>query len=331
MIRAGVIGLGVGERHVESYSAIEGVEVVAVCDIDPGRLQVVADRHDVRGRHTDYRRVTEDPEIDVVSICSYDDSHVEQAISALSNGKHVMVEKPVALTRTDAERLAAAVAGSGRLLTSNLILRRSPRFIELRRRIAEGDLGEVFLIEGDYLHEILWKLTEGWRGRMETYSVVYGGGIHLIDLMRWLLDDEILEVAGMGTNVLSSGSQFRFEDTTVHVLRFASGALGKTTTTLGPQRPKFHALNVYGSKATFVNDTPNARWYRGDGADDIEQIRTPYPGMEKGDMLPGLIEAIRTGGQPDVPAEDVFRVMDICFAAVDAMRTGRTVKVTSTL
>lgn len=326
-LRAAVIGLGVGERHVASYQAIDDVEVVAVCDVDPVRLAEVADRYQVPRRHLDHRKVTEDPDIDVISICSYDDAHVDQAVSALGHGKHVMVEKPIALRREEAARLAEAVERSGRILTSNLILRRSPRFRALKDWIDAGDLGDIFMIEGDYLHQILWKLTEGWRGRLDTYSVVFGGGVHLVDLMRWLLDDEVDEVTGMGNDLLSRRSPYRYEDTASHVLRFRGGAIGRTTTSLGPQRPKFHALSVYGTTATFVNGSPSAWLYRGDDPDNATEVTTPYPGMEKGDMLPGLVRAIREGGQPDVPTVDVFRTMDVCFAAVDAMRGRRVVKV----
>jgi UDP-N-acetyl-2-amino-2-deoxyglucuronate dehydrogenase len=327
-LRAGVIGLGVGERHVASYRAIPGVDVVAVCDLDPARLAEVADRYDVPGRHTDYRGVTEDPGIDVVSICSYDDVHVEHAVSALRNGKHVMVEKPVALDDDEADRLVAAHAESGCLLTSNLILRASPRFRELRDAVARGDYGDVFYLEGDYVHQILWKLTEGWRGRMRTYSVVYGGGIHLIDLMRWILGQEVTEVSGMANKILTRDTAYRFHDTTVNLLRFEGGALAKTFTTLGPQRTKFHRLDVYGTRATFLNDVPSAKRFTGDRPEDEHEVTTPYPGMEKGDLLPELVDAIRTGGEPAVSATDVFRVMDVCFAAEASIREGRTVKVT---
>ena len=102
-LRAGIVGLGVGEAHLRSYQAIEGVEVAAVCDIDPDRLGEIANRYSVAERHGDYRAITEDPEIDVVSICSHDDAHAEQLISAFRNGKHVMVEKPVALNRREAD------------------------------------------------------------------------------------------------------------------------------------------------------------------------------------------------------------------------------------
>ncbi len=326
-LRAGVIGLGVGERHIESYGAIDGVEVAAVCDLDPDRLREVADRQCVPGRYDDYREITESDDIDVVSICSYDDAHAQQAVSAFRHGKHVMVEKPVALTRSDAESVLEAQQASGKLISSNLILRASPRFVELRQWIREGRLGDVFAIEGDYLHEILWKITEGWRGQMDFYCVTYGGGIHLIDLMRWLLDDEVIEVAGMGTDLLTQDTEFAYPDTIVNLLKFSGGAVGKTMTTFGPKRPKFHRLDVFGTEASWVNGVPDGSFSTGTDPGAAISVMSAYPGMEKGDLLPEFVEAIRDGTEPPVGAEDVFRVMDVCFAAWESVRDAKTVKV----
>jgi len=326
-LKAGVIGLGVGEAHVKSYQAIPGVEVRAICDIDPARLEAVGERFDIGRRHDGYRAVTEDPEIDMVSVCSYDDSHAEHVLSALAHGKHVMVEKPAVLHRREAEAVWAALEDSGLLLTSNLILRQSPRFQELKQRIEAGDFGDIFYLEGDYLHQILWKITEGWRGGMDFYCTFYGGGIHLVDLMRWLIGEEVVEVSAMGTDVLTRGSTYKYPDTIVALMRFEGGAIGKCATTLGPQRTKFHALNVYGTKRTFLNDMPHAKLFAGDEAGDEEAVTTPYPGMKKGDMLPEFVEAVRSGGRPVVDAADILRVMDVCFAVWEAARTGARVKV----
>ncbi|WP_454021040.1 Gfo/Idh/MocA family protein [Azospirillum sp. Marseille-Q6669] len=326
-LKAGVIGLGVGERHVATYKSLTGIEVKSVCDVDPQRLAEVADRQDVAGRFTDYRGITEDPEIDVVSICSYDDAHAAQCLSAFRNGKHVMVEKPVVLFRKDAEAVLRAQQDSGKLITSNLILRRSPRFRELRRQIADGEFGEIVAIEGDYLHQILWKLTEGWRGRMGFYCVAYGGGIHLIDLMRWLIGQEVTEVCGMANKILTAGSAYQFDDTTINLLRFERGTLGKSMSCLGPQRTKFHALNVYGVKRTFINDLPHAKLFDGDEPRNESAVMTPYPAIDKGDLLPEFVQAIREGHEPDVGARDIFRIMDVCFACWESIRSGRTLPV----
>lgn len=327
-LRAGVIGLGVGEAHLRSYRSVPDVAVQAICDIDPARLEDVGARYDVAERHSDYRRITEHPDIDVVSICSYDNVHAEQVISALDHGKHVMVEKPVTLHPRESEAVYRALEKSGRYITSNLILRKSPRFEELKRMIAAGEMGDIYYIEGDYLHHILWKITEGWRGKMDFYCTVYGGGIHLLDLMRWLLGCEVTEVSAMGTDILVRGSDYKFPDTIVSLLRFQGGALGKCATTFGPQRPKFHALNVYGTKRSFVNDVPDAKLFSGVELEDESPMTTPYPGVEKGDMLPEFIAAIRAGRRPELNEVDIFRVMDVCFAIWEAVQTGRNVKVT---
>ncbi len=327
VLKAGVIGLGVGERHAAAYQAEPGVELVALCDLDATRLKEVGDRLGVAERHTDWRRIAEHPELDIISICSYDDCHAEQAISAFRHGKHVMVEKPAALHRAEAEAMLRALSDSKRLITSNLILRKSPRFIAVREMIRAGDFGEIFYLEGDYIHEILWKIVTGWRGRMPFYCVTYGGGIHLIDLMRWLMGQEIVEVSGMGNKLASRGTEFPYPDTIVNLFRFEGGALAKSLTTFAPQRPQIHALSIYGSRATFVNDMPDAKLFSGSKPSDETPMREPYPAIEKGALLPDFIAAIREGREPDVGARDIFRIMDVCFAAWESVQAQRTVKV----
>ena len=111
------------------------------------------------------------------------------------------------------------------------------------------------------------------------------------------------------------------------LLRSESGAIAKCASTLGPKRTKFHALNVYGSKLTFINDLPKGRFFSGDRPEDERADDTPYPGIEKGDLLPDFIEAIRNDRAPEVDATDIFRVMDVCFAVREAAETGRTVTI----
>jgi len=326
-LKIGVIGLGVGEQHVIGYQRIPNVEVTDICDIDPSVLKIVGDRNDVPNRHQNYKQITENPNIDVVSIASYDNCHAIQAISAFENGKHVMIEKPLALNRHEAEAILRAQQDNGRFLSSNLVLRKSPRFQELKNWIAKGYFGEIVTIEGDYLHQILWKLTQGWRGEMEFYCVTYGGGIHMIDLMRWLLDEEIIEVCGMSNKKLTRGSKFNFDDTVTNLLKFKSGTLGRTTSNLGAQRPQIHGLSVYGTEKSFINDTPHAKLFHGDNSEDLEIVETTYPGIDKFGLLPDFISSIRKGDEPEVSAKDVFRVMDICFACYESLKAKKTVNV----
>ena len=327
-LNVGVVGLGVGEQHVAGYQQLEATNVTDICDINPQVLKDVGDRNKIFGRHSDYRMITENPEIDIVSIASYDDHHVEQAISAFNHGKHVMIEKPIALNRADSERLLRAQQDSGRLITSNLILRQSPRFKELKSWIEDGYFGEIVAIEADYIHQILWKLTEGWRGKMDFYCVTYGGGIHMIDLMRWLIGQEVIEVNGMGNKLLTRDTPYKFDDIIMNSLRFENGTLGRSMSNLGPQRPQIHALNVYGTKQTFINDIPHARLYNGDQSHQETTVTTAYPGIEKFDLIPDFVSAILEDRQPAISITDIFRVMDICFACYDSLEAQKTISVT---
>ena len=155
-----------------------------------------------------------------------------------------MVEKPAVLNPFEAEKVIKQLNDSKLYITSNLILRKSPRFMKLKKMIEAQLFGEIFHIEGDYLHNILHKITQGWRGKMDFYCTVYGGGIHLIDLMRWLISEEVKEVSSMGTSIPVKHSKYKWVDTITSLLKWENGATGKTTTCYAPIRNKFHSLNI---------------------------------------------------------------------------------------
>ncbi|MBH67601.1 MAG: dehydrogenase [Rhodospirillaceae bacterium] len=327
VFNVGVIGLGVGEQHIVGYQALDGVRVTDICDIDPIKLKTVGDRYNIPNRHCNFAKITENPDIDIVSIASYDDWHAKQAINAFQHGKHVMIEKPIALNRKDSEAILRAQQDSGKLISSNLILRQSPRFRQLKNWIDNGDFGDIVTIEGDYLHQILWKIIKGWRGRMDFYCVTYGGGIHMIDLMRWLIQHEVTEVNGMSNKILTRDTPFKFDDTITNLLKFENGTIGRTTSNLGARRSQLHGLAVYGTKKTYINDLPHAKFFHGETENDLEIVKTPYPGIEKFDLLPNFISAIRENKEPDVSAVDIFRVMDVCFACFESLEAKKTMPV----
>ena len=129
-LRVGIIGLGVGERHIDGFSKDPRCEVVSICDFNPRKLKDVSSRHPNISTYKDANLVLDDPEIDVVSIASYDNHHYNQIVRAAMNGKHIFVEKPLCLLGEEFQDVAGVMAKHSDLqLSSNLILRRSPRFM----------------------------------------------------------------------------------------------------------------------------------------------------------------------------------------------------------
>lgn len=315
-LAAGVVGLGVGEQLARAFAADPRCHLAALCDSDPRKLAEVARRFPGVPAVADAAAVLDDPNIDVVAIASYDDFHFDQTMRAITNGKHVFVEKPFVLREAEAEAVRSALSQRADLrLSSNLILRRSPRFTDLKARIARGELGELFYLEGDYNYGRIEKLVSGWRGRIADYSAVHGGGVHIVDLLMWLTDDDIVEVSALGNQIVSRGSSFGNFDMVVTTVRFASGVIGKIGVNFGCVFPHFHNLVAYGTKATFVNGLAGASLFTSrDPARAPQLLETAYPGTHKGELIPSFIDAILGEGDAVVTEHDVFRCMAVCFA-----------------
>jgi predicted dehydrogenase len=328
-INAGVIGLGVGERHIAGYEASGRCRVVALCDIDPARLDEVAARHPGRRTTTSPADILEDPSIGVVSIASYDDAHAAQVVAAIEAGKHVFVEKPLCLTRGELDAIAAAaVRHPSCRLSSNLILRLAPRFVELRRRLGAGEFGRIYYLEGDYDYGRVHKITEGWRSRVPGYSVVHGGAIHLIDLLLWLSGGRVEEVFAYGNRIATEGTSFRRSDLVAALLRFRDGTVAKVTANFASVAPHHHRLSVYGTARTFEQSHTGAAYFSSrDPAAAPEPVIDSYPGVAKGDMLQSFIGYILDGTAPDVTMAEVFDTMAVSLAIEESLESGQPVNV----
>jgi len=328
-LRIGIIGLGVGEKHIDGYMRHPKCQVTAICDLSEKRLS------EVRGKYPDAKQtkyadeLLEDPDIDVVSIASYDNAHFSQVCKALNHDKHVFVEKPLCLHEEEAITIRNLMNQKTHLkLSSNLILRRSPRFQHLKTIIDSGGLGELFYLEGDYNYGRIEKITNGWRGDMEFYSVIYGGGVHVADLLLWLAGELIEEVSAFGNNISSKGSKFRYNDMVVSILKFKSGLIGKIAANFGCVFPHFHQLTVYGTRGTFVNGMKEAFLYKSrDPLTQPQMLDSAYPGVHKGELIMSFIDSILHGTVPDVSTDDVFNAMSVCFAVEKAVKNNSVIPV----
>ena len=315
-LRAGVVGLGVGEQHIEAFEAHPDCEVVALCDFDAERLRDVAERYPGRRLTTDAHDVIDDPNVDVVSIASYDNFHHEQIRRAIMAGKHVFAEKPLVLSEDHAREIHALLAERPELkLSSNLPLRRSPRFVALRERVAAGQLGRLYYLEADYEYGRIHKIVDGWRGDLEFYSVVLGGGVHVIDLLLWLTGDRVVEVMAYGNRIATEETKFRYDDLVAALLRFESGVVGKVTCNFASVHPHFHSLELWGTEGSFLNGLDHASLWRR-SADGIVHtpVDDPYPGVHKGALIQGFLDSILGGSGPPVSAAEVFDALSVCFA-----------------
>jgi predicted dehydrogenase len=328
-LAVGVIGLGVGEQHARAFAAHPACRVTALCDRDPLKLESMAPIMPDARRYTSAERLIEDPAVSVVAVASQDDDHYRQIMRALEAGKHVFAEKPICLTSGELADIERAWRASGKRLTTNTVLRRSARFRWLYEAVRGGRLGRLFLIEADYIYGRLDKLVDGWRGRIPNYSVTLGGAIHLVDLVLWIAAERPVEVVAVASSRGSRGSGFEGNDLVMALLHFESGLVAKIGANFAAVHPHFHGVLVHGTEATFEN-TPagDARlWTSRDPRHSPEPVPAPYPGVEKGDLIPAFVDAVLGRGQPDVTEHEVFAAVAVCLAIDRASAEHRAVQV----
>jgi predicted dehydrogenase len=247
MIDAAVIGLGWWGRHlVESVQgSSERIRFVRAADIAPEAAQDFAARHRLR-LSADYADALADPDVEAVVLTTPHASHAEQALQAAEAGKHVFVEKPLALSGADAERTVAACEAAGVVLGVGHERRFEPALIEIKRLITAGELGTIMHAEANFSHDSLANLdASNWRLAPEHAPAagMTAMGVHLTDSLIDMLgpvDHLYAETAKQATAAPGG-------DVVSVLLRFRGGATGFVTSIL--KTPFFMRLHVFGSDA----------------------------------------------------------------------------------
>ena len=174
-----IVGLGVGLEHVRGWEAA-GCRVSWFCDTD---LKKWPHRHGT-GFCTDWRALL-DHDIQAVSICTPDSLHAEMAATFLEAGVHVFCEKPLCLTREELENIRNCSCSAR--LSVNLPLRTWRPTLDLKENLSK--IGSMYLARAEYRWGRAEKLS-GWRGNTPNYSAMLGGGVHMVDLLRFLTGEE---------------------------------------------------------------------------------------------------------------------------------------------
>lgn len=327
-LRIGIIGLGIGEEHLRTFQSLPECMVTTICDLSEQRLVAAKERYGVAKATRSADEVLSDPAIDLVCIASYDNFHGPQIVAALEKGKHVFAEKPLCLTRAEAVTIRSTLQQNPRLkLSSNLVMRKFPRLMKLRTLITAGEFGRIYAYEAAYNYGRLHKLTDGWRGDLDFYSVVLGGGIHVVDLLLWLSCGRVREVSAFGNRCCTVGTKFRFNDFVCALFEFDDGAIAKLSCNFGCVYPHSHPLAIYGTGATFTQDCEAARIYRAAESGVISQPMLEEHWAPKGALIPAFVESIIHGSPLEVAVDDIFAALSVCFAIDEAVAVGNRVVV----
>ncbi|MEK3910704.1 Gfo/Idh/MocA family protein [Paenibacillus sp. FSL H7-0331] len=354
VVKVGIIGCGgiANGKHLPSLSKLGTVELVAFCDIVVEKAHEAAKQYGVAGAkvYEDYTELLKDGSIDVIHVCTPNDSHAEISIAALESGKHVMCEKPMAKTAADARRMVEVAKRTGKKLTVGYNNRFRPDSLYLKQVASNGDLGDIYFAKA---HAIRRRAVPTWGVFLDEEK--QGGGplidigTHALDLTLWVMDNyEPKAVLGTTFHKLSQkenaanawGSwdpkKFTVEDSAFGMITMKNGA-----TIILESSWALNTLDVKEAKCTLsgteggadmedglrLNGEKHSRLYKNQielGTKGVDFYDGKQESMQDTELRL-WIDAVINDTQPIVTPEQACVVSEILEAIYESAKTGKAI------
>lgn len=337
-IKVGVVGLGwAASGHLPAFAQNEHCVVDALCsskDLGPEEIRELCGGHDATLYH-DYEEFLQHPGLDVVDICTPHHMHAEQTVKAAEAGKHVMIEKPLALNYDALLQMKRAIDKAGVKSTVYFELRFIPHFELINSVLDQGLLGDVHYYEVDYYHGIgPWYGQFEWNVKKEMGgSALITAGCHALDAMLYFADKPVEEVYGYSSKSTAEVMEpYEYDTTSTAILSFEDGTHGKVTSSIDCRQPYVFNVHLVGSEGTLWNDEMWTTKIKGLRAD--EWMKTPTAQAESGDVLDHpyapqidhFMECLINGEESFINFESAFKTHRVMFAIEKALEEGRPVR-----
>jgi predicted dehydrogenase len=335
VLGAAIFGAGwVAGEHARAYQKCARTRLVAVGSRKEESARKCAAYADASDAFitTDFDALLAREDVDVISITTPPDLHADLTLRAARAGKHVCIEKPLALDWESCLRMQRAVREAKVKSVVSFCLHWNPSLLNTRQLIDGGAIGRPYFVGVDYWHgmkkwypQYPWSVTKAQGG-----SSLLSAGCHAVDAMRWFagVDDEVVEVTAYNVPHVGHNPDWEYDPTTVLMCRFRSGTVGRTASILDCKMPYQFNVDVIGTKGT-IRD--NRLWSETllPGQTDWATIPTILP--SSGDVthhpFNGQIEAFAAGildGTPILPdIDDAIRTHEVIFAADDSAAQGK--------
>jgi len=315
-VRFGLIGLGLhGNRYAGHLSAdVPGARLVAVCRRDRKAGETWAAAEGVR-YHADYRDLLADPGVDTVAVVTTPNLHLEIVRAAVSSGKHVLVEKPLAVDGAAAAQIAGAVEGSGITVMVAHTLRWNSVVRTLRRHVETiAPLHTVSLSQRMEPSRLPWQADPAIAGGGNILHT----GVHLFDLLRLLTGEEVEGVSCETHRVRNPG----LEDAFGALMRLSSGRTIALVDSSKATRSRSGRIELVGERGQLVGDHVHGFALRISGYERIDLLPPP-PVPTVRETLRAFVQALRKGEPPPVTVVDGMRAVEIADACYRSAAEGR--------
>jgi 1,5-anhydro-D-fructose reductase (1,5-anhydro-D-mannitol-forming) len=327
-LRWGIIGTGwiVTEFMVEAMRLAASAELVAIASGSTARAEEVARSHAITRAYGSAEALLADPEIDAVYVATLNHLHRDQVLSGAAAGKHVLCDKPIALSVAHAREMVEACEEAAVVLGVNHHLRSAPTVRAMRDAVALGKIGRPLSARVAFAGSLL-EVLRSWRLDDRGGGVVLDLTVHSADLLRFVLADEVVECAAFAARQgLARGAA---PDAVMSLMRFASGPLATVHDAFTVPFDETR-VEVQGTEGSIVGrnvmtqlpvGTVELRTTDGARELDIGPRKNLYV-----DVLERFAAAVRGQGPPGATGEDGLRSLAIALAVTESSESGRAVR-----
>lgn len=341
-LKYALIGCGrISPNHVAAVLE-NGIDLIALCDIEEIKMdEIIAEfklPEDTK-KYIDYKEMLEKEQLDLVAICTESGKHGKIALDCIEAGVHLIIEKPIALSLAEADAIIAKAKEKKVKISACHQNRFNKSVQKIRKAVETGRFGK--LLHGTA--HVRWNRGEQyykqapWRGTWEQDGgALMNQCIHNIDILRWMMGEEIVEVVGMTDRL--SRDYIEAEDLGLALIRFANGGYGvlEGTVNIYPSNLE-ETLYLFGEKGTAKAGGKSINlieeWRFGDELDEPEEVKGKYSenppsvyGFGHTPLYADMKEAIINNREPYVTAEDGRNALELVLAVYKSAAEGRAVK-----
>lgn len=335
-IKVAVIGCGAiaQRRHIPEYAANDNVELVAFADPIIERAEQMAEQYGGKS-YASIEQLLEAEKVDAVSVCTPNYLHAQHSIAAANAGAHVLVEKPMATSKEDAEKMIEAARKNNVYLMVGHNQRLMPPHVKAKELLDSGKLGKVLTFRTSFGHAGPegWSVDgrESWFFRKEEAVMGAMGdlGVHKADFIRYLLADEVVEVSGFIGTTHKEGTDV--DDNATCILRMKSGAIGTlvaswtqykggdNSTVLWCENGVIKIGATSGDEVVVELTNGTQETYK------VGAMATNEKQVPSG-VIDAFVESIKTSTPPSISGEEGMRSLNVILAAFESQATGRSIK-----
>ena len=325
-IIAAIIGTGVGLKHLEAIDNYKNSLVKIICEKDKTKIKFLKKKFPQIEIVDNEDKIFLDKEINLVSIASYDNYHFSQIVKCIKNKKNIIVEKPMCLKISELKKINKLLINKNIKILSNLPLRVNSFFLNLKKKIPKN---MIYYMEADYIWGRPNKLLD-WRSKIKDYSITLGAGIHVIDLVMWLLNSRPISVQSFGNNLGTRKTTFKKKSFALFVFEFPNELIVKITANAASIYNHFHELKIFTKNETITHCFAGTHHFiKKNKKISCHKINAKYPDKKnRKKLIKNFIDNLLDKSiKPIISFKEQSDLMSVCFAADKSMNLNKRIKI----